>query len=237
MGLLNHDKFIRQVAIILNNDYGENAKHEVVKRIVVLVKQSLHTDAVGIRLKEGNDFPYYSTIGFTDTFVVAEQSLCRLDANGQPICDKDGKPTLACTCGALLSGNLDKNFSGFTGTSLCSNNTDAMLKNMPTNNLPLGFRGRCHQDGYQSVLLVRIENGDTAVGLLQCNSIQANAFSEDDVSTLEDACSMIGKAIEPILELESKKKKEIRSMIVRLDDSIDELERIIENLPTIDKND
>lgn len=235
MGLLNCNQFLRQVSLILSAEHGDEAKCEIVKQIVVLVKRSLHTEAVGIRLREGDDFPYYSTIGFTDAFVVAEKSLCKLNANGQQIFGNDGKPMLVCTCGSLLNGTIAKNFSGFTGTSVCVNNIEVMLKNISQNELPLGFRGRCHQDGYKSVLLVKIENDDKVIGLLQCNSVRANAFGAEDVMIIEKACSMIGKTLSPFLEMEAQNKRDMRSMIVRLEESIGELERIIKNLPVIDE--
>ncbi|MGA2500690.1 MAG: PAS domain-containing protein, partial [Tepidisphaeraceae bacterium] len=63
-------------------------------------------EAVGIRLREGVDFPYYEARGFPAEFVRAENSLCALEVAGQPVRDGAGNPVLECMCGNILSGRF-----------------------------------------------------------------------------------------------------------------------------------
>ena len=41
--------------------------------------------SVGVRLREGPDYPYFATTGFEPSFVLLESSLCSRDAEGKPL--------------------------------------------------------------------------------------------------------------------------------------------------------
>lgn len=41
-------------------------------------------EAVGVRPREGDDFPYFESLGFSSQFVLAEKHLCALDESNQP---------------------------------------------------------------------------------------------------------------------------------------------------------
>jgi hypothetical protein len=68
------------------------------------LKQWSDCEAVGIRLKEGNDYPYYTTEGFPETFVRMENTICSYDPDGNVMTDTDGNPILECICGSIISG-------------------------------------------------------------------------------------------------------------------------------------
>jgi PAS domain S-box-containing protein len=71
-------------------------------------------EAVGIRLKDGDDYPYFETCGFPAEFVKVENSLCVRDAYGQLILDNDGYPIYECICGNVICGRFDSSKSFFT---------------------------------------------------------------------------------------------------------------------------
>lgn len=50
--------------------------HELMKGAASVLKEWSGCEAVGIRLKEGSDYPYFETDGFTDEFVKKENKLC-----------------------------------------------------------------------------------------------------------------------------------------------------------------
>ena len=230
--MFDKSKLMAGVQEVLYGSDQDCVKDTVIKKFVLLVKVCLGTDAVGIRLHEGDDFPYYTTIGFTESFVVAENSLCGRDASGNLILDKDGRPMLACTCGALLRGKISYGFPGCTsGGSLCVNSTSALLTSIPENNLPSGFRGRCHKDGYESVCLVPIRHNSNTIGLLQANSQKQDAFDGGVVEVLEDACGLLAELLEPILEDEARIAEENRQMGEHLRLSAREISDIILKMP------
>jgi hypothetical protein len=69
-------------------------------------------EAVGIRLKDGNDYPYFETCGFPAKFVKLENNLCVKDAAGQLICDSSGYPIRECMCGnVIFEGSIHRSYS------------------------------------------------------------------------------------------------------------------------------
>ena len=61
-----------------------------IREILLLIKRYSDFEAVGIRLKEDYDFPYYVTNGFPKDFIEAERYLCATDKNGETILDSEG---------------------------------------------------------------------------------------------------------------------------------------------------
>ena len=57
-----------------------NNAHEMIKNVTGFLQKRSGCEAVGVRLKEGDDYPYFETRGFTQEFVQAESSLCGHDA-------------------------------------------------------------------------------------------------------------------------------------------------------------
>lgn len=77
-----------------------------IQRILDAIQRDIGVDAVGIRLRQGNDFPYASS-GFSPSFVESENCLLARAANGDIRIDDQGSIHLECTCGLVLSGRKD----------------------------------------------------------------------------------------------------------------------------------
>ncbi len=61
---------------------------DLIRAAITFFQQQSGCEAVGIRLKDGYDYPYFETRGFPKEFVLAENSLCaagrrRQDRSGQ----------------------------------------------------------------------------------------------------------------------------------------------------------
>ena len=82
-------------------------KSDVIERIAELVRNSTGIEAVGVRLREGDDFPYLVAIGFPDDFIKAENFLCSRNGSGEIIRDSEGNPVLECMCGEIIRGRTD----------------------------------------------------------------------------------------------------------------------------------
>ena len=74
----------------LLNQVGE--KGDLIRKILYLLKIETGIEAIGIRLSEGEDFPYYETSGFAETFFEKERNLCARDEKGEIIRDYPGQP-------------------------------------------------------------------------------------------------------------------------------------------------
>jgi len=94
---------------------------------------------VGIRLKDGLDFPYFDQSGFTDEFLLTENTLFEMDKQGNVCRDENGDPLLGCTCGLVISGKASKSNPNFTpGGSWWTNDSLSVLK------IPLPVDERFH---------------------------------------------------------------------------------------------
>ena len=80
---------------------------ELTRKIVAFFQNLSGCEAVGVRLRDGEDFPYYETGGFSSDFVQAESRLCKVGPDGQPLRDKNGSPILNCMCGNVLCRRFD----------------------------------------------------------------------------------------------------------------------------------
>ncbi len=82
--------------------------HDLIHSSVTFFKQQSGCEAVGIRLRDGDDYPYYEARGFPEEFLLAENKLCTYDRQGNPYCDSEGYPIMECMCGNVICGRFDR---------------------------------------------------------------------------------------------------------------------------------
>jgi PAS domain S-box-containing protein len=168
---------------------------EMIEDILQLIKKSTGIEAVAIRLKEGDDFPYNRAIGFPDNFVQMERYLCARDEAGKTIYDTQGKPVLECLCGTVLCGRTNPEHSFFTeGGSFWSSCTTELLASNTKKEYQTRARNRCIRQGYESVALIPLLKGDEIIGLLQLNDHRRNQFTLEMIRFFEGLGSSIGIA-------------------------------------------
>jgi len=197
----------REILQILNEP-GD--MKESVTRVLAAVKERTGFDAVGIRLREGDDFPYAAHDGMSREFLAAENSLIARGPGGGVCRDENGKPRLACTCGMVLSAGGGKPNSFLTkGGSFWTNDSSPLLAIPPEADPRLKPRNRCIHDGYATVALVPIRTKDEIVGLLHLNDRRKERLSLETVELLEGIASSIGSAlIRKKLEAQLRDKEE-----------------------------
>ena len=179
-----------RVLAVLNRP---NEWHNLIRDLLVEIKNSTGIEAVGIRLSEGDDFPYFETRGFPAEFIEQEQYLCDRSETGALICDDEGKPILKCMCGNIIRGHTDATLPFFTEKgSFWSNNTTRMLTPTTEKNCQARIRNQCISSGYESVALIPLRFGDETIGLLQLNDHRTNCFTLDIIHFLENLGASIG---------------------------------------------
>lgn len=172
---------------------------DVIHNILDLVKEFTEFDAVGVRLKKGQDYPYFEVRGFPADFVEAENYLCARDEEGGLLYDSRGQVLLECMCGNVISGRVDSSLPFFTeGGSFWTNNTTELLSSTPPEDLQVPTRNRCNQTGYESVGLIPLRSAQEIVGLLQLNDRMPNRFTPDMIRFFEEIGASIGIALERI---------------------------------------
>ena len=168
----------------------------LIRDILLLLKEYTGVEAIGIRLREGDDFPYFETNGFPPHFVEAENHLRARDNTGEIIRDSQGNPYLECMCGNIVCGRTDSKFSFFTeGGSFWANSTTELLASTSEKDRQACTRNRCNSEGYESVALIPLRSGDEISGLLQLNDSRRDSFTIEMIKFLEGIGTTIGIAV------------------------------------------
>lgn len=188
-----YKEMAREILQILN-DPGNIP--DLMQDVLAVLKAGTGFDAVGIRLEEGDDFPFVSQSGFSRDFLLTENTLIDRTADGGVCRDKDGKILLSCTCGLVISGKEDPENPFCTpGGSWWTNDSFSLLNIPPERDARFHPRNKCIHQGYASVALVPIRRKDKIVGLIQLNDLHKDRFNENTIEKLEGIASHIGAAI------------------------------------------
>lgn len=159
-----------------------SAPAEIAGQLVVLVRHLSGCRAVAIRLQQGPGFPYAASLGFPEPFLASEDALCRRDGAGRLLRDAFHRPLLACLCGRVLSGQIDREQPWFTPRgSFVSNAFSAVLQSGALG----GLRDGCYAAGYHTVGLFPIRRDGVTYGLIQCNDPEPDQLGADTVDLME----------------------------------------------------
>jgi two-component system, cell cycle sensor histidine kinase and response regulator CckA len=196
----------------------QNDTHEIIRNVTGFLQKRSGCEAVGVRLKEGNDFPYFEMRGFTQEFVQAESSLCSRDDAGELLRDSLGNPVLECMCGNVLSGRFDPRLPFFTAKgSFWSNSTTELLASTTEEDRQARTRNRCNGEGYESVALFRLRSDDETLGLLQLNDLAKGRFTPELLEFMESTADEIAialakrQALARLLESEERFSKSFKN--------------------------
>ena len=196
---------------------------EMLHDTTMLLAEWSGCDAVGIRMRDGNDFPYRATRGFPHEFVRVENSLCERDGAGQRVRDSDGNPALECLCGNVLCGRFDATKPFFTPRgSFWSNSTSDLLATTTDEDRLARTRTRCNGEGYESVALIALRSGANVLGLIQLNDRRKNRFTVERIALLERLADSVAISIahrEGLQHLRISEER-YRSLVENLDDVV-----------------
>ncbi len=173
-----------------------NGTRESIEKILEEVQKFTDLEGVAVRLRDGDDFPYFAFKGFPESFIEAENCLCARDVSGDIIRDADGNPYLVCMCGNIIMGRTDPARAFFTENgSFWSNCTTELLATTTDEDRQVRTRNRCNRQGYESVALIPLRDSEEVIGVLQLNDRRANRFSLDMIHFMEEIGAGIGIAI------------------------------------------
>jgi PAS domain S-box-containing protein len=178
----------------LLNQSGEGTN--LIGDILNLIKEFTGSDAAGIRIGEGEDFPYYETRGFPEDFIASERYLCAHDEAGEIIRDSQGTPMYKCMCGDVICGRVDHSLPFITENgSFWTNSTTELLASTNKEDFQTPLRNRCNEFGYESVALIPLRSDSETIGILQLNDKRKNMFTRQMIAFFEGIGSSIGIAI------------------------------------------
>mgnify|MGYP006278064465 FL=1 len=168
----------------------------IFKDVTALMQRWSGCDAVGIRLEDEGDYPYYETKGFPEKFVELENTLCAKNQEEEKIRDSNGNPVLECMCGNVIYGRYDPDLPFFTEYgSFWTNSTTELLSSTDSSDLQSRTRNRCNGEGYESVALIPLRHNDQNLGLLQFNNKEPGQFDLKMIKQLEQFASSLSLAI------------------------------------------
>jgi PAS domain S-box-containing protein len=195
----------------------------LIRDILSEIKKTSGFEALGIRLREGEDFPYYVTNGFPESFVRKEKSLIARNVAGEIIRDTEGRVIHEGACSSVILGMTDPDSDFITGYGSFWRN------GIPGPEMERSYqtggqleRNTCSAAGYESVALIPLRSGSDIIGLLQINDRRRNMFTPDLIRFYEELGSSIGIAF---------KRKQAEEELVHLNTEIHmknrELEQIV----------
>jgi PAS domain S-box-containing protein len=180
---------------------------DAITRILAAIKRETGFDAVGIRLRSGDDFPYFVQNGFSADFLATESSLIGRDENG--------KISLECFCGLVLSGRTDPANPLFTKDGSFWTNNSLPLLDLPAEKDPrLHPRNNCIHQGYCSVALIPIRVNRDIVGLLQLNDRRPDRFTLEQIHFFEGISASIGVALTRKQQEDALRESEARQRLL-----------------------
>ncbi len=208
--LQDRQKVTLDLLEICNNASGIK---ELVKDLTGFFVEFTGFEAVGVRLQDGEDYPYFETRGFSREFVRLETLLCCYDEKGEVIRNPDGSIPLECMCGNIINGNFDPSKEFFTEKgSFWSGNTTELLATTTEADRRGRTRNRCHREGYETVVLVPLKFHGKPFGLFQFNDRRLNLISKEKVGILEELVDYVAIALAKL-----KSDEEVR----RLNESLE----------------
>jgi len=188
----SYREMAREILQVLNQPLESRA---TVQAVLGTLRLYTGADAVAVRLKSGDEYPYYAQNGFSDEFVLAENALISLSDDGA-VLREGGKPPLICTCGMVISGTCDASHPNVTAAgSFFTNESKAFLGLSAEDDPRSEPRNRCITDGYASIALIPIRVTDGIIGLLQLNDRRRGRFTASSVEILETIASHLGAAL------------------------------------------
>jgi PAS domain S-box-containing protein len=189
---------------------AETAHREnTIRDILFAIKQSTGIEAVGIRLREGEDYPHIEANGFSPDFLKRERCLFTRASNGEPLRDDSGKVVLECLCGDIICGRADPGLPFFTkGGSFWTNGTTELIEAATLEQRQTHIRNTCNKFGYESVALIPLRATDRVIGLLQFNDHRKGCFTLDMIEFFEG----LGASIAIAIDRQTSEKEKVKLM-------------------------
>jgi PAS domain S-box-containing protein len=182
-----------ELLLIINNSAGTA---DLMKAVATFFQRQSGCEAVGIRLKEGDDFPYFEARGFPEEFVRLENNLCARDAFGNVLRDSSGNPFIECMCGNVILERVDLSKPFFSpGGSFWANDTTRLLATTSDEDRQTRTRNRCNGAGYESVALMPLRVGKERLGLIQLNDRRKGMFSPATIALWEKLAGYLAIAL------------------------------------------
>ena len=195
--------------IVLNILNSSSKWRTKLRDITQAIKKSLQIESVGIRIQDGERYPFVEAQGYPIHIINAKSGTLHLGSEEKIQQDSDNGPSPECLCGKMLSNAVDPTWNFVTAFgSFWFNDVTELSKS------GIKFRPQCCCAGYQSRIFVPLKDGDEILGILQIADSRPNRFDLKDILCLENlavniviTCSRVRSE-----QLLTKSKKRYRNL-------------------------
>ena len=164
---------------------------ELLKRLVVCIRDETNVASVGIRLRNGLGFPYVASAGHDDEFMKKEDQLF-IQEDGKFVLMENGAPKLRCLCGAVLNGAEAFGWSRTQLGTIWTDDLEGDYKRLNPDSKPPVCQ-TCH---FKSMIIAPIRVNGEMAGLLKLNSRNPREFSKEIIPLVELLAVHIGESME-----------------------------------------
>jgi PAS domain S-box-containing protein len=192
-----------------------NDTRELIRTVTALLQEWSGCAAAGVRLRDGDDYPFFETRGLTAEFVEAENHLCSRTADREPSRDGQGIPVLECLCGDILSERIGPRLPYFSpGGSFWSNDIAKLVAERPEMGRPGPTRNRCFAGEFQSLALIPLRSTGGTLGLLQFGDKRPDRLTPEGIARMERAAASLAIALEQRRTQEALRASEERYRLI-----------------------
>ena len=169
---------------------------QLIEKLLDYLQLFTGCQAVGVRLLEKEDFPFYQAKGFTEKFLSQENKLCAVGPDGGLLRDCDGNTVLECVCGNVLRGRIDPEKPNFTDLgSFWSNCVSKLAAGAVDEGKRVRIRDRCSKEGYESAAFIPLRFQGETFGLFHFSDKRGDFFSREKIKRLENLVSVAAIAL------------------------------------------
>ncbi len=188
--------FTRSLIELLNN---REVGLEAYGRILDKLMDFFGIGACAIRLKLGDDFPFFVSRGFSDRFIEEDNFVCCRDLAGNVACDENGKPRLGCFCGAVISQDARRLKVPLTLNGILLANGESDLDPVGKDICVNTPKIKCVLEGFNALCLTPIKSSGGMAGLLIMADSRPIRLTDELQALLEILSFGMGAAFERLL--------------------------------------
>jgi PAS domain S-box-containing protein len=189
---IEHEKSLEFLGLVNSAEDRE----QLVAPLIGLLQSWSGCEAVGIRLQDHDDFPFYQTLGFPPEFLEEENSVCLRDSAGQNSPRQSGRGVLSGICDGVLSGYFSTDLPFMTPNgSFWANSASVLLTCSNGAVADVGECDRCRRAGFESVALIPLRAGGKTYGLLHFVDRNAGRFTLKTVEAFERVATQLSLAL------------------------------------------
>jgi len=182
--------------------------HAMIRTILQAIKQLTDCDAVAIRLREGDDYPYVEAEGVSTEKLQRHSHLLVPGANGAQPQGNNGKLSLRAPYEGLVRGRFDPALEWYTAAgSFWTNDLAALGERDKSEDFRELRHSSCVAANSTSVAIIPLRSAGSIVGLLELGDRRAGCFDAELVSYLEELGSSVGVAVQRQMSQEALRRE------------------------------